>query len=178
MAGSQFINATYVVAGPADRVTQAYAAGLAGTGFTYTVSGNTIIVTRRYTPTWAIVVGVVGLLFFLIGAFAFLVKDTETLTITLTPEGSMTRVGVHGVASEPIRWRIDGVTRSLGAPSSGEQADAWFVARGDERFGPITGHELRRWISDGRVVPDDLCWGPGSSQWLSAREHPGLRAYA
>ena len=46
---------------------------------------HTLILTRRYTPTWAIVVGIIGILFFLIGLLAFFVKQTETLTVTVTP---------------------------------------------------------------------------------------------
>lgn len=95
---------------PPDHVLQAFLTGFEGTDVTVTLSGiNNIIVTRRYTPTWAVVVGVFGLLFFLLGIFAFFIKETEVLTVVLSPEdeGRHTRVVISGVAGSAVAARVN-----------------------------------------------------------------------
>lgn len=159
---------SFYVAVPPEEAMRSYAGGLAGVGeFTFTTAGNTIVITRRYTPTWAIIVGIVGLLFFLIGVLAFFAKDTETLAISFAPSGDGAWVTISGVASYSIRWRIDQVTYALSTRTAIEGRD-WYVARGAERLGPFTRGELSEWISTGRVGADELCWGPGLTAWIAA----------
>jgi len=102
-AGASY-NVSFVVSAAPEYVAQAYATGLSGTGeYTFTMSGNgTIIVTRPYIPTWAIIVGAIGLLFFLLGVLAFFVRNMETLTISLTSDANGTRVAIAGVASQTL----------------------------------------------------------------------------
>ncbi len=46
------------------------------------VTANSLHITRRYVPVWAIIVAIVGAFFFLIGLVALLVRETEVLTVT------------------------------------------------------------------------------------------------
>jgi hypothetical protein len=47
------------------------------------VTSNSLHITRRYVPTWAIVVAIVGAMFLLLGLVALVVRETEVLTITV-----------------------------------------------------------------------------------------------
>ncbi|MGH2595792.1 MAG: hypothetical protein ACRDH7_07490 [Actinomycetota bacterium] len=73
-----------------------------------TLTGNTIRIEHRYTPGWAILMGIVGLIFFLLGVLFFFVHTTDVLTVTATetPTGG-TRISVAGNASRPIRHRLE-----------------------------------------------------------------------
>jgi Uncharacterised protein family UPF0547 len=84
----------------------------------YTVSmagAGSLLLTRRYTPTWAIVVAVLGALFFLLGLLALLVKDTETLTITLLPADGGTRVTISGIGTHEMLTRIGSALSTMPA---------------------------------------------------------------
>lgn len=113
-AGTTYTS-TFKTATSADEVTQTFIGGLSGAaGCTVTMAGNNVIVvTRRYTPTWAVVVGVVGILLFLIGLLAFLYKVTDTLTITVAPGDEGTKVTISGVASPELSSRLNGIAASL-----------------------------------------------------------------
>lgn len=113
-AGTTF-NQIFVSHRTADEAIQTFFTGTAGTsGYAINMAGNnTIIMTRRYIPTWAIIVGVVGLLFFLIGALAFLIKTTETLTITVASSTEGTRVMISGVANKEMTERLNASISSL-----------------------------------------------------------------
>jgi hypothetical protein len=123
--GQSFIQ-TAIVNEPPDVVIQQVLNAIAGTpDFQFNAAGpNTLVVTRRYTPTWAVVIGVVGLLLFLIGLLAFLVKVTETLTITASATDEGTRVSVNGVTSAEIVARINAVL-GLGG---GDRSREWWAA--------------------------------------------------
>ncbi len=74
---------------------------------TVNVAGTgSIILTRKYIPTWAIVVAVVGLFLALLGLLALLYKETETLTITITPADGGSRVAISGLATPEMGARI------------------------------------------------------------------------
>lgn len=51
---------------------------------------------------------------------------------------------------------------------------AWHYAKGDERFGPIGGRELKGLAESGRLLPADLIWKEGMGEWRPAREAKGL----
>ena len=111
---SNYYPTVFTAPAPPDQILQAFLTALDGSGAAVTLSGpgpNTIVVTRKYTPTWATIVGILGIFLFLIGIFAFLIKETEVLTITLTPEadGQRTKVVISGVAAEPIAARVNQV---------------------------------------------------------------------
>jgi hypothetical protein len=73
---------------PPDEVIPTLLAGLTGaTECTVTLAGpSTVVVTRRYTPTWLLFIGACALFFFLLGLLVLLIKNTETLTITVVKE--------------------------------------------------------------------------------------------
>jgi hypothetical protein len=102
------LTTTVAVAELPEPVSQALVAAAAGDpGYTVNAAGTgTIILTRRYTPTWAIVVAVVGILFALIGLLALLYKVTETLTITIVPVDGGSRVSISGLATPEMATRI------------------------------------------------------------------------
>jgi hypothetical protein len=97
-------------------------------GYTVTTAGTgSIVMTRRYTPTWAIFLAVVGLLFFLLGLLFLLVKNYETVTITLSPDsGGGTNVFISGTASDEMQRRLTSVLSgmtSLAATNSSTGAE-------------------------------------------------------
>lgn len=103
---------TTVFTAPAssDQLLQAFLTGFDGIDVTVTLSGiNNIVISRKYTPTWAVVMGIFGLLFFLLGIFALLIKETEVLTVALAPEdeGRRTRVAISGVAGAAVAARVN-----------------------------------------------------------------------
>jgi uncharacterized integral membrane protein len=107
-AAGQIVNDSRLVTEPPHVVSQAVIAATAGaTDYTVSAPGpGSIVLTRQYRPTWTIVVAIVGFLFFLIGLLALLVKNTEALTLTLTPEEVGTRVTMSGVATPEMVTRL------------------------------------------------------------------------
>jgi hypothetical protein len=101
-------NQIMLVAKTPDEVSQAVLSGTAGvSGYTVTTAGTgSVILTRKYIPTWAVVVAIIGLLFFLLGLLALLFKETDVLSVTLVPEKGGTKVTVSGVASHEMLLRI------------------------------------------------------------------------
>lgn len=57
-------------------------------------------------PSWAGVLGALGIFLFLIGLLAFLIRTTETLTIAVSPDGTGSRVSVNGLAAAELSTRI------------------------------------------------------------------------
>jgi Uncharacterised protein family UPF0547 len=116
-AAGQNFNKTITVAETPDAVSQALiAAGSGVSGYTLTTAGTgSIVFTRKYTPTWAVVVGVIGLILFLVGLIALLYKNTETLTITLTPVEGGARVVISGVATHELITRISSALSAMPA---------------------------------------------------------------
>jgi hypothetical protein len=52
--------------------------------------------------------------------------------------------------------------------------DNWFVAKGDQQFGPITFDQLRSYLQDGLVTRSDLLKRLGSPTWTRAQDVRGL----
>jgi hypothetical protein len=130
-AGTNYTT-SFVSKSSPDAVVEAVLAGLAGASdTTVTMAGpSTVVVTRKYTPTWAVVVGIVGILLFLIGILAFFVKTTDTLTITISAAGKGSRVQVTGVTSPEIVARLNGLNATLQGKAAApavqpETAIAW-----------------------------------------------------
>jgi len=72
---------------------------LLATSWNYKVTadaGSSITFTRRYTPTWAVVLAIIGFFFFLLGLLFLLVKEQDTLIFSFAPEGGHTKVTVNG----------------------------------------------------------------------------------
>src|SRR5512133_2810452 len=101
-------NQTEVVPAKPDEVMSRLVAGSAGTpGYSVTTAGpNSLVFIRKYWPTWVIVVAVLGALLFLLGLLALLIRNTETLTVTLKAVAGGTQVEIRGVASTDLISRI------------------------------------------------------------------------
>jgi hypothetical protein len=121
-AAGQIVNDSRLVPEPPQVVSQAVIAAVAGVP-DYTVNApgpGSIVLTRKYRPTWTIVVAIVGFFFFLIGLLALLIQNTEALTLTLTLEEGGTRVTMSGVATPEMVTRLGA---ALGAmPGVGQVA--------------------------------------------------------
>jgi len=50
----------------------------------------------------------------------------------------------------------------------------WYYAKGDQQQGPVSSTELRQLAASGRVLPDDLVWREGMSEWVAASNVRGL----
>lgn len=80
-------------------------------GYTLVSQGDrTLTFTKRYRPTWATVLAIVGLLFFLLGLLFLLVKETETVLVTLSVKDGGASVLVTG-ARKP--WVGEAIERRL-----------------------------------------------------------------
>jgi Uncharacterised protein family UPF0547 len=110
-------NRTVVVSEAPDVVSQSLIGSLSGEpGYTVTTAGSgSIVLTRKFTPTWAVVVGIVGLITTLIGVLVMLYKETETLAITLARTDGGTRVVVSGVATPDMMRRVSSALDALPA---------------------------------------------------------------
>lgn len=113
----QNFNQTVLVAASPDDVSQRVLASTAGvSGYTASMAGpGSIALTRKYIPTWAIVVATIGLLFFFIGLLALLYRDTEITMVTVNPVQGGSRVTVSGVGSPEMFTRLNGALSSLPA---------------------------------------------------------------
>jgi hypothetical protein len=117
-AGQSFVKTVTVGKNPDDVMQQIISATASATGYIVTMGGNhTLILTRKYTPQWAIVVAVIGIFFFLIGLLALLVKETETLTVTVALVNGGTRINATGLGTPELISRLESVARSLPAAS-------------------------------------------------------------
>lgn len=87
-------------------------------GYTVNVAGpGSLVLTRKYTPTWAVVLGIIGLLVFLLGVLFFLVKTTETVTVGLREVPGGTEVRASGVATPELQARFNVVFGGAELPS-------------------------------------------------------------
>jgi hypothetical protein len=50
----------------------------------------------------------------------------------------------------------------------------WYYARGNKQHGPVNSAELKRLATAGELVPDDLVWREGLTEWAPARSVRGL----
>lgn len=101
---------------------QSFVTAAAGTnGYTLNTAGpNALILTRKFLPTWAIVVAIIGAFFFLLGLLFLLVRTTETLTVTLGEADGGTRVTISGLATPEMMARLNAViggTKTISAAS-------------------------------------------------------------
>jgi hypothetical protein len=74
-----------------------------------TTGPNTLVLTRKYLPTWALVVAIVGALVLLLGLLALFVKNTEVFTVSLAQVDAGTRVTMAGVATPDMLARLNKV---------------------------------------------------------------------
>lgn len=128
-------NRTVEVPAAPETVIQTLVGGLSGAR-EYAVStagANTLILTRRYMPTWAVVVGILGILLFLVGLLAFIVRETETLTVTVSATGKGSRVSASGVGSFEMTARLNSVLAALESGTD-PAAATYLIAHEGQRY--------------------------------------------
>jgi hypothetical protein len=76
-------------------------------GQTY-LNGN-----RKFLPTWALVVAILGALFFLIGLVALVVRNNESFSIQVAEVNGGTRLTISGTASPVIVTQLNSVIQSF-----------------------------------------------------------------
>ena len=137
--GNSF-NQSVVVGLSPEEVSQSIIASSSGVaGYSVTTAGaGSIVMTRRYIPTWAILMAIIGAFIFLIGLLLLLVRNIETVTITLSPNPSGgTRVFVSGTASYEMQQRLTSVLSGM-TTLAAEVATADASAPAADRFDQLT----------------------------------------
>ena len=116
-ASGQVYNQAVTLSEKPDVLMQGLVSATAGTsGYTLNTAGaNSVILTRKFTPTWAVVWGIILGLFTLVGFALLLVKTTETLSITLAGIDTGTRVTISGVATPEMIARLNSVLSGASA---------------------------------------------------------------
>lgn len=81
------------------------------------MNGNSLItLTRKYLPTWAIVVAVLGALFLLIGLLALLARSTETCTISCqVGANGTTTISINGTLGQNVYNALQAVLAQMQA---------------------------------------------------------------
>ncbi len=164
-------NQTVILQASPEETIQRLLGSTAGTrDHTFNMAGpNSLVITRRYIPTWAVIAAVVGVLLFLIGLLALLYRETEVLTITATEVPGGTRVTLNGMATAELVARLNAVFQAdqqvaaggpepsrapaaLPAPSSGKTCPNGHPLHGDEAFCGECGSPASRWCENGHPV--------------------------
>lgn len=120
--GGVFNTTVVVGARPEDVMSRLVAATAGAPGYSVSTTGsNSLVLVRKYWPTWVIVIAVIGALIFLVGLLALLLRQTETLTVSLSNDAGGTRVDVSGLASPEMTSRIRSVLDSLEKQPTGSR---------------------------------------------------------
>jgi hypothetical protein len=77
------------------------------------VTWNSVHITRRYVPVWAIVIAALGIMFFFIGLIALLARDTEVLTITVYEQEDGSYLDFSGIAAPGVSTTVNHAIDSL-----------------------------------------------------------------
>jgi hypothetical protein len=107
----QSFTQSLILAEKPETLMQSFVTAAAGAnGYTLNTAGpNSLVLTRRFLPTWAIVVAIIGAFFLLLGLLLLLVRTTETLTVTLAEADGGTRVTISGLATTEMMARLNAV---------------------------------------------------------------------
>lgn len=170
-SSGQPFNQTVVMQTSPEETIQRLLGSTAGTrDHTFNMAGpNSLVITRRYIPTWAVIAAVVGFLLFLIGLLALLYRATEVLTITAMEVPGGTRVTLNGMATPELVAHLNAVfqadqqvasggSESSGAPSalpalsSGKTCPNGHPLQGDEAFCGECGSPASRLCKNGHAV--------------------------
>jgi len=112
--GMFVMNTTEVAAPPEQAMQHLVAAAAGAPGYSILPIGpTTLVLTRKYWPTWVIVVAIVGAFLFLLGLLALLYRETETLTISLTPAPLGAVVSISGSATPEMMGRVNAALAAL-----------------------------------------------------------------
>jgi hypothetical protein len=108
VAGTAYSHIVDVTEQP-DEAVRMILAGISGASdYSVNAIGTTVILTRSYRPTWATVLAILGLLFFLLGLLFLLVKEKDSVTITVALTSTGNRISPNGSASEELVIRLSG----------------------------------------------------------------------
>jgi len=179
---------------PLEQVKQNLVFAAQGDGATTSASGNTITITRKYIPMWAIIVAIVGFFLAFIGLLALLFKETETAYLQLDPlPNGATRVTASGTLLPEVWARISMVLSNMqvggaGAfsslPSSagaqsipGTTAVGWLADFGPEGNSGVVGLEkIVELIQSNKISRNTWIWVPNAAGWQLAGSIPELSA--
>src|SRR5262245_18677416 len=64
------------------------------------------------------------------------------------------------------------------AGEAGRRAPSWYLARGDQRYGPLADRELLLLAERGGLQTDDLLWKPGFTSWKSVHAVCGVTTHS
>ena len=173
---------------PLEQVKQNLFAASQGEDTSVYIAGNTLMISRKYLPTWALVVAIVGVLLFLLGLLALLIRDTETayLQLGVLPDGG-TRVVASGTLLPEAWTRISMTLESMGAnvtaaPSGSQGApfitapprgtavpSGWFAWSNEgKNEGPLSFKELKSMAQAGKINKGTQIWAPSADKWQAA----------
>lgn len=141
----RIVNLTLEVGQTQEEICEALLAGTCGVhGYTVTTAGTaSLVLTRRYTPTWARLVAIYGLFLFLVSLLAFLIKTTEAISVTIVPVEGGSRVIFSGVGSPEMFGRLAAVMDPMPAREATASAVIRRVSDGPHRL-----------QGDSKVCPD------------------------
>lgn len=71
-------------------------------------SPSTLLLTWRRTPTWAIILAIIGIFVFLLGLLFLLVKETDTITLNVVENDGGARVTAIGSGSQEMVEFLNG----------------------------------------------------------------------
>jgi TM2 domain-containing membrane protein YozV len=60
------------------------------------------------------------------------------------------------------------------SPGEFSVAAEWYYAKGQQQIGPVSEADLKSLASDGTLAAGDLVWKTGMTDWVPARQVPGL----
>lgn len=73
------------------------------------IGPTTFRITRKYLPQWAIILGIIGLVFCFLGIIAVFFRDTEELIVDIQPDEAGSKIVVSGRTKDSIATTIRSV---------------------------------------------------------------------
>jgi hypothetical protein len=130
VSASPAFNQVFYTSAAPDQVLASLAASRAPGWKTRQGAANSIIWTHRYSTTAVLIVGIVLLVTTLIGGILLLAKSEESLIVSVTMEGGLTKVIASGSADANMSASIFSVVNSFPSimPGTTAFAPAWSPA--------------------------------------------------
>jgi hypothetical protein len=77
------------------------------------VGPNALVITRLFVPGWAVAVAIIGALCAFVGLLALLYRETETLSIQMSPAEGGTAVSINGTTSVFLAAQLGAVIATM-----------------------------------------------------------------